>query len=102
MGLFRRKPDTNPAADLLERLLRLEGELKAIQMEWEDTYEKMLRLSRRITKRGQDLAKREEAQEPPGAPIPGQPDLRGLDPISAAIHARRARAVPTRGDGSDR
>lgn len=86
------------------RLTQVESDLRMLRGEWEDTYERVMRALRRLNKRHQDLDRRESAdeethQEPPGATISGIP---GMDPISAAIHARRARAVPPGGNGQGR
>lgn len=97
------KPSTSktPAEPELERLDRLEAGFRSLQLEWEDTYERVMRALRRLNKRAQDAEAREEreaaktSQEPARATNGGQLDL---DPISAAIHARRAR-VPPRHDG---
>jgi hypothetical protein len=92
---------TTPAETTTLRLDKLESDLRMMRGEWEDTYERVMRALRRLNKRAQDMDKREEreqesAQEPPGATIPGMPSL---DPISAAIIARRSRAVPSRPNG---
>lgn len=84
-----------------QRLDRLESQQRQLQTEWLDTYERVMRALRRLNKRAQDAAAREEdeaptPQVPLGAPISGPP---GLDPISAAIMARRARALPTGPNG---
>lgn len=106
MGLFSRQsvtpPPQPPTDTTLERLDRLESALRMLQGEWEDTYERIMRALRRLNKRAQDQAAREEkeAEEAPqlalGSTINGQP---GLDPISAQILARRARALQTGHDG---
>lgn len=79
----------------------MESDLKLLRGEWEDTYERVIRALRRLNKRAQDLNAREEREaetheDAPQAAIPGMPSL---DPISAAIIARRNRAVPTRPNG---
>lgn len=90
-----------PAPPTEERLDRLEAAYRSLQLEWEDTYERVMRALRRLNKRAQDQRERDEReetetrQEPPRATNGAQLDL---DPISAAIHARRAR-VPPRTDG---
>lgn len=95
-------PET-PADTTGQRLDKLESDLRLMRGEWEDTYERVMRALRRLNKRAQDLNAREERaeqegpQEPPGDTIPGLPSL---DPISAAIIARRSRAVPSRPNGS--
>ena len=98
------KPSTskNPSETVTERLDRLEAGLRALLLEWEDTYERVHRALARLNKRTRDAAER-EAREPQETPqddpqttIPG---LEGMDPISAAIHRRRAR-VSSRPNGS--
>lgn len=89
-----------PAFPVEERLDRLEAAHRALTLEWEDTYERIMRTLRRLNKRAQDarlLNEKEEAlsQDAPGPTISNP---LGLDPISLAIHNRRAR-VPPRIDG---
>jgi len=87
-----------PALPVEERLDRLEAAHRALTLEWEDTYERIMRTLRRLNKRAQDarlLGEKEEAQLPLG---PTNDNPLGLDPISLAIHNRRAR-VPPRIDG---
>ena len=90
-----------PPETIESRVDRLESQHRQLQTEWLDTYERVMRALRRLNKRAQDAAAREEeeaptSQVPLGAPISGQPIL---DPISAAIMARRARALPTGPNG---
>lgn len=80
------------------RILALEADMKSLRSEWEDLYDKVLRLLRRLNKRAQDLQAREETPEDAPEPTNGGP--MGIDPISAKILARRARVSP-RSDGSD-
>lgn len=96
-----RTAPATPASTNDLRLDRLESDLKLLRAEWEDTYERVIRALRRLNKRAQDLAAKEEKEQQthedaPQATIPGMPSL---DPISAAIIARRNRAVPTRPNG---
>lgn len=102
IALFNR-PSTSktPAGTLEERVQLLEANIRTLSLEWEDTYERIMRALRRLNKRAQDQKERdakedENAQEAPGATIPEYP---GVDPISAKILARRARVSP-RSDGS--
>jgi len=90
-----------PAFPVEERLDRLEAAHRALTLEWEDTYERIMRTLRRLNKRAQDarlLAEKEEAETSQDAPGPTISNPLGLDPISLAVHARRAR-VPPRIDG---
>lgn len=91
-----------PPEDLREKVQELETAVRLLRGEWEDTYERVMRALRRLNKRAQDQARQEEAaasetrEDAPGATISGGPSL---DPISAAIHARRSRAVPPGANG---
>jgi len=90
-----------PAETTEARLDRLESQQRQLQLEWQDTYERVMRALRRLNKRAQDEAAREAEghqtpQMPLGASISGG---LALDPISAAIMARRNRAVPTGPNG---
>lgn len=95
-------PSQTPSETTPARLDRLEAQQRQLQLEWQDTYERVMRALRRLNKRAQDEAAREDhgaSGTPPlplGASIPGHP---GIDPISAAILARRARALPTGPNG---
>lgn len=94
-------PPETPSGTTELRLDKVESELRMMRGEWEDTYERVMRALRRLNKRWQDMDKREESaqkthEDAPQATIPGMPSL---DPISAAIIARRNRAVPTGPNG---
>lgn len=99
---FHRESTSNtPAEPIGERLSKIETDLRLLRTEWEDTYERVMRALRRLNKRAQDLAAKEEREAEtrevaPESAIPGMPSL---DPISAAIIARRNRAVPPRPNG---
>lgn len=84
-----------PASPVEERLSALEAKVRTLGLEWEDTYERIMRALRRLNKRAQDLAAREEraeVQETPQEPRQGTIfDQPGVDPISAKILARRSR-----------
>lgn len=99
------KPSTreDPSETLAERVQRLEAGLRQLNMEWEDTYERMHRLMARVNKRYRDFHAAEDAAEEKRQDAPGGTisNGSGLDPISAAIHARRSRAVPPRANGSE-
>jgi len=97
------KPSTlkDPSETVQQRLDRLEAGLRQLVLEWEDTYERVMRALRRLNKRHQDLAAREDreqAETHEDAPGATQPAFPGLDPISRKILERRAR-VPPRIDG---
>lgn len=113
MALWRRKTEGEALRDLLDRMTGIESRQKTLELQWEETYEKVLVALRRLAKRARDLAERETAsQDAPGltnseGALPDGGGLTGLhgeplDPISRAIHARRARVVSSRGDGGER
>lgn len=86
-----------PAGSLEERVQTLESGLRSLALEWEDTYEKLMRALRRLNKRAQDQREREEAEdakthEDALGTTNGLPPL--MDPISARIHAWRNRVPP--------
>lgn len=91
MWPFRRK---EPSPDLIERIETLERGLRAIRLEWEETYDKVARMMGRIAKR-QALAEK-AAEDAPGSTIPGGV---GLDPMSQAILARRRRGLLPNSNG---
>ena len=81
--------------EVLERLEKMERENKAIRGEWDDAYDRLMKLVGRFTKRAQQIEQHEAeiATEPemPGgsgtAPVP-------LDPMSQRILDRRRRMFP--------
>jgi len=82
---------------VLERLERLERENKAIRGEWEDAYDRLMKLVGRFTKRAQQIEQHEaevvtEAAIPSGAPTATSP----LDPVSQRILDRRRRMFPVK------
>lgn len=80
-----------PAGTEAERIVALEAQVRALRIEWEDVYERMLRAMRRLNKRARDQEARDDAEAAQDAPQPTISAVPGLDPISAAIHARRQR-----------
>jgi hypothetical protein len=83
-NIFRQKP---AYPDLEDRLELCERQLKAIRLEWEDTYERITRLMGRIAKRQALEARRAETAE--DAPEDAIPEQRELDPFSQKILAQR-------------
>jgi len=83
--------------DLDERLSTVEREMKALKMEWEDTYDRLRRVVQRVAKRAEIVERAERAQgeqETEGAEENtglATPVVPGLDPISQKILARRHR-----------
>lgn len=67
-----------PAVNLHE----IETRMKNLELQWEDTYDKVIRTLRRLNKRDQDATSHEPARDDPRIPP-------GLDPRSAAIWRRR-------------
>jgi len=62
-------------------IVDLERDMRGLKLEWQETYDKIHRLFGRIAKR--------QAIDFPTEPI-GDPQIEGVDEISAAIHARRS------------
>jgi len=62
----------------------LRGEIKQLQLEWDETFDKIRRLTSRLAKRDALDARRDKA---PIEQIDEPED--GVDEISARIHARR-------------
>lgn len=83
LGLFRR---SEPSADLLDRLEQLERAVKALQLDWEQTYDKVHRLMARIARRQAILEAAETREDAPGSPIAGPA---GVDRITQEVLARR-------------
>ena len=66
----------------------LQTDLRLLQVEWEETHRKITNTLRSISRSGGKKLPPEE-EESPAAGVPS-----GTDQISAAIHARRQRALP--------
>lgn len=87
MWPFRRK---QPPIELVERLETLERGLRGVRMEWDDTYEKLMRILGRITKRAA-LAQRRGAETPEDAPESRETEQPVLDDFSQRVMAQRSR-----------
>jgi len=96
--LHKKSTQENPSETLDQRVAALEAGMRQLLLEWEDSYERLHRLMARVNKRYRDQAEQEKKthEDAPGPPNAAAP---GLDPISAAIHARRARGLPPGGNG---
>ena len=89
--------EKRPVNSIEDRVLALESGQRAMTLEWENTYEKILKALRKLNKRARDEAERDERREAEtheDAPGATNGALLGMDPISAKIHARRMRVPP--------
>lgn len=79
-----------PPASVLERLDTLERGHKLLRMEWEETYDKVVRALGRINKRAALIAQAQEEvrEDAPGSPAGGQVPS---DPFSEQVRALRRR-----------
>ena len=81
--------------DVVERLEKLERENKAIRGEWDDAYDRLMKLVGRFTKRAQQIEQSEAAQVAENATPTGTPTATlPLDPISQRILERRRKMFP--------
>jgi len=81
--------------DALERLEKLERENKAIRGEWDDAYDRLMKLVGRFTKRAQQIEQHEEqAQTEVATPTGSVTGSSQLDPITRRILERRAKMFP--------
>jgi len=91
VGLFKRPKPKATLGDVLRPLRAdiavLRGEIKQLQLEWDDTFDKIRRLTGRLAKRDALDARRANGA---GEPAPEHEEPL-IDPISAKILARRAR-----------
>jgi phage shock protein A len=79
--------------DIKERMETLERAMRALQLDWDDAYDKMRTLTARFTKRAQQIEKHEEQVLPENGSPTGSTTAT-LDPISRRILERRARFFP--------
>jgi chromosome segregation ATPase len=79
--------------DLTDRIEQLERDHKALELEWNETYDKVRHALSRIAKRDARAAEKAAGDTNGAEDIPGQPD--GLDPISRAVLARRQLRRPS-------
>lgn len=76
MGLFS---TTRKVSDLSERLEKLERAFKALQFEWDDTYDKLRRAMGRIVKTHAKIVESENGEEAAHAEVPAR-DIVGATP----------------------
>lgn len=79
-GWFRRNRDkVETPSDINDRVYELERAMKNIRLEWDDTYESVARLVRKLSKREKRALQEEgtEAEVTP-APVPPNGDLHAL------------------------
>lgn len=81
MFWFKTKPRPSPDNELAARVEALERQIKTIDSEWTDWYEKFRRLHMR-------LAKRDQRAEDGAEPTNGQGDV-PISPLAAQILRRR-------------
>ena len=92
--MFERFKASKLLKELEERCETLERQLKAVRLEWDDAYERMMRLQQRVTKRAQ-IIERKEAEEQEEAPEVTE-GFEGVlsehqRKVNASILARRSR-----------
>ncbi len=89
---------TGATDGLADRILTLEGQVKALRLEWDDTFERLERILGRLNKRA---ARAAQADAEPHDPEAGKglvagdgkdPFLEALDPISRQVWERRRRS----------
>ena len=92
--MFERFKASKLLKELEERCETLERQLKAVRLEWDDAYERMMRLQQRVTKRAQ-IIERKEAEDQEETPEVTE-GFEGVlsehqRKVNASILARRAR-----------
>jgi phage shock protein A len=96
---FFNKSSTGKSQDIEERLETLERAMRALQLDWDDAYDKMRTLTARFTKRAQQIERHEQQEQPENASGTGSEIVSStLDPVSKRILERRARMFPVRGE----
>lgn len=83
MGLFFKR------GDLDDRLKKLERDFTALQLEWEEVYDKLLKNMRRIRQAAAYAQEREEAEQAGGAAAFTAPD----NPTQTGFLTPRQRAI---------
>ena len=83
--------------DVVERLEKLERENKAIRGEWDDAYDRLMKLVGRFTKRAQQIEQHEQTETTePATPSGAGTAMLPLDPISQRILERRQKMFPVK------
>lgn len=87
-GWFQRKRDTSPhTPDVDERLRILERDSKSIRLEWDDTYEQLHKVARKLARREQREAENGEGSPQPDIAPTGAPDM-SKEQLRAVARAR--------------
>jgi phage shock protein A len=101
MWPFNTKSTGKQQADIVERLETVERAMRALQLDWDDAYDKMRTLTARFTKRAQQIEKSAQQEEPEsGTPGGSETGFSRLDPVSQRILDRRARMFPAKKEAS--
>jgi phage shock protein A len=80
--------------ELEERLEKVERAIAGLRLDWEETYDKMVKLVQRYTKRAEVIAQSEEQAQPANGSLTGSTTAtKQLDPMSKRILERRSRIV---------
>jgi phage shock protein A len=83
---------TRLSTGIEERMETLERAMRALQLDWDDAYDKMRTLTARFTKRAQQIEKHELTAQPENGSTTGSPTaMSTLDPVSRRILDRRQR-----------
>lgn len=56
---------TDQVDELERRVKSLEADMRQLELEWTDTYEKMDRMTKRLSKRAERAAKKDETEDEP-------------------------------------
>lgn len=78
----------NDLGELKQTVREIQTDMRLLQVEWEETHRKITNTLRSLARSGGKKAPQDE-EVLPAAAVPS-----GADQISAAIHARRSRALP--------
>lgn len=100
MAIFGHRISEAKVRDILDRLEKLERSLKALELEWEDAYDKLRHMMGRVAKRAEAL-ERSEQQIEHGVALPPATGIAGLSPRAAQIQERIRQARQRRLNGGD-
>lgn len=79
------RPTVTPPSDIDDRVRALERDSKQLRLEWEDTYEQLHSVARKLAKREKrDAVGESPVEQPDIAPVAGEPSREALRAVARA------------------